>query len=217
MPGGLKLDLVYFDDDIAVVNKPSGLLSVPGLGPENQDCVSVRLQNRFAHCIEQPAPHRLDMATSGIMVYGLTAKAHRSLSMQFQNREVSKKYTAMLDGVPALTEEKRGEIRLRFRLDPENRPIQLYDPENGKLGITQWLFLGAENNYARIRFTPLTGRTHQLRVHSAHPLGFGCPIVGDGLYGTKAEGQRLLLHADTLEFVHPVCGKVMHFVSPPPF
>jgi len=213
-----SLDVLHHDESIAVLVKPSGLLSIPGRGPDKQDCVSSRLRMSFPHCIEQPSVHRLDMATSGVMVYALTAGAHRHLSIQFQDRTVSKQYTAVLDGVPTgMCEGLKGEIQLKFRLDPDNRPFQVYDPVQGKLGITHWQCLHVERERARIRFTPITGRTHQLRIHAAHERGFGCPIAGDALYGRRESADRLLLHADFLEFTHPDHGKTMRFFSPAPF
>ncbi|MCI5133245.1 MAG: RluA family pseudouridine synthase, partial [Candidatus Electrothrix sp. EH2] len=130
-----ELEIIFADQELAVVNKPGGLLAVPGRGPEKQDSVVSRLREQFPEAIEQPAVHRLDMATSGLMVLALSAEAHRHLSGQFSRRQVEKIYIALLDG--AVTEES-GEIRLRFRLDPENRPYQVYDPVRGKLGITYW-------------------------------------------------------------------------------
>ena len=135
------IDILYIDQHLAVINKPSGLLSVPGRTPENQDCVVSRLKKLFPHCIEQPSVHRLDMETSGVMVYALTKEAHRNLSMQFENGSVHKKYIALIDGVFDHN-EYQGELKLKFRLDVNNRPHQIYDEVNGKLGITEWKKLG---------------------------------------------------------------------------
>lgn len=208
------LDIVYADRKIVVVNKPSGLLSVPGRGPENQDCVVTKVQKMFPECRKFPTVHRLDMDTSGLLVLGLTARAVRELVDQFQKRQVKKRYEALLEGV---VKEDEGVIEMAFRLDPYNRPYQVYDPVHGKLGITHWRKLGIENGMTRVEFTPHTGRTHQLRVHSAHPLGLGCPIVGDRLYGTGTEPGQLKLHARYLSFTHPKTKEVMEFDIDPLF
>ena len=183
------LDIVYQDDAIVVVNKPGGLLSVPGRGPDKQDCVESRLRAMFADCIVQPAVHRLDMGTSGLMVLGLTAEAHRSLSMAFEARFVTKRYVAVLEGE---VEAGSGEIQLAFRLDPDNRPYQVFDPVNGRLGITRWRKIECAAGLTRVEFLPETGRTHQLRLHASHPKGLGCPIVGDTLYGSGQPGDPML-------------------------
>lgn len=209
-----KPDILYHDDDLVVVVKPGGLLSVPGRGPDKEDCLAARLKRAFPQMIDQPAVHRLDMFTSGLMVYAVTADAHRHLSCQFAAREVAKEYTALLDGEVAL---EGGEIHLPFRVDLNDRPRQIYDPIHGKMGTTLWHRLAIENGRTRIRFLPLTGRTHQLRVHAAHPLGLGCPIVGDRLYGRGREGDAMLLHARTLRFRHPTFGELLTFTSEPSF
>ena len=212
IPDGL--DILYSDDAIVVVNKPSGLLSVPGKGEENQDCVVSRLRALFPDCIEQPSVHRLDQDTSGILVLALTASAHRNLSVQFMDRLVGKRYVALLDGV---LEEDSGEIELPIRLDPDDRPRQVHDPVNGKRAVTRWRKLGTEEGRTRVEFLLLTGRTHQLRVHSSHEKGLGFPIVGDRLYGTGTGPGQLKLHASCLRFRHPVTRAPMEFVSEPPF
>ena len=219
LPWILGLEILYRDSQLVVINKPSGLLSVPGRAPDKQDCVVSRLKKLFPHCIEQPSVHRLDMETSGLMVYALTREAHRNLSRQFEDGTVHKKYMALLDGTFNHNEYK-GQLQLKFRLDVNNRPHQIYDEENGKLGITQWekdgtlLYTapdGSKRRTTKIIFTPKTGRTHQLRLAASDPHGFGIPIVGDTLYGHCDPGERLMLHAFELEFKHPVSGKVMHF------
>lgn len=212
IPEGLTI--LHEDPEFVVVEKPSGLLSVPGLGEENQDCVVARVRALYPDCIEQPSVHRLDQDTSGIIVMALTTSAHRNLSMQFMDRLVGKRYIALVDGV---VKEKGGVIELAFRLDPNNRPYQVYDPNKGKKGTTRWRNLGVENGQTRIEFMPLTGRTHQLRLHSAHDKGLGFPIVGDRLYGTGTEPGQLKLHASTLRFRHPKTREPMEFVSPAPF
>ncbi|MBW1636876.1 MAG: RluA family pseudouridine synthase [Deltaproteobacteria bacterium] len=185
------MKILYHDREIVIIDKPGGVLSVPGRGPEKQDCIAGRLQALFPEMIGQPAVHRLDMYTSGLMVFAITRIAHRN-------------------------HEARG-IHLSFRLDPDNRPLQIYDPQHGKKGITRWKNMGREEKGTRIEFTPLTGRTHQLRLHSAHPLGLGLPIIGDSLYGTAEEGDKMLLHATSLQFFHPENKKGVKFKSSPPF
>lgn len=208
------LELLYHDKSIAVICKPGGMLAVPGRGPENQDCAAARLRQRFTGMIDQPAVHRLDMYTSGLMVFAKTSAAHRSLSIQFEKRGVHKTYQALTEGI---VEGGSGEIRLAFRLDPGNRPYQVYDPVNGKLGISLWRKVAVKAHISRIEFTPLTGRTHQLRLHAAHAQGLNTPIVGDSLYGNGADGDKMMLHATCLRFTHPATGEVMEFSSPPPF
>lgn len=208
------LDIVYSDNKIVVVNKPSGLLSVPGKGPENQDCVVTRVQAMFPECRKFPTVHRLDMDTSGLLVLGLTARAVSDLMEQFRLRKVKKRYEALLEGV---VEEEEGVIELAFRLDPENRPYQVYDPVQGKTGITHWRKIEIENGNTRVEFTPHTGRTHQLRVHSAHPKGLGHPIIGDRLYGNGTGPGQLKLHARYLCFEHPKTNEKMEFDIPPTF
>ena len=209
-----ELKVHYQDEHLVVVEKPGGLLAVPGRGAEKQDCVSLRIRQMIAVCIEQPAVHRLDMATSGLMVLALTREAHRHLSMQFASRVVEKRYLALVEGEVV---GESGEICLRFRLDPNNRPHQVYDPVQGKLGRTQWRQLALINGKSLIAFAPLTGRTHQLRLHAAHPLGLGRAIVGDALYGNGRPGDPLCLHATGLCFTHPASGEAMCFASPAPF
>ena len=232
LPLLLGLDIIYRDDSIVVINKHSGLLSVPGRGPDKQDSVVSRLKLLIPDSIEQPSVHRLDMETSGLMVYALTKEAHRLLSIDFMNGKVKKQYIALLDGslykssgteaqkavkkACSTKEPLQGKIILPFRLDVENRPYQIYDEEFGKVGETLWQSLGEEklNNrkVTRILFIPLTGRTHQLRLHSMHEKGLGLPIVGDSLYGTKNEkDKRMMLHASLLEFQHPITKEIMTF------
>ena len=209
-----KLTVIYSDDFIVVVEKVSGFLSVPGRGEHNLDSVSWRVKNMFEGCIEQPSVHRLDMDTSGLLVLALTKEAHRNLSIQFQNRETDKTYEALLEGH---IDTEEGTIELPFRLDVDNRPHQIFDPEHGKMGTTHWKKLGEEGATTRIEFHPITGRTHQLRVHSAHSLGLGVPIIGDPLYGNGDEPGKLKLHAKYLAFSHPETGERMSFNSKVPF
>ncbi len=214
------------------MNKQSGLLSVPGRGPEKIDSVETRLRRLFPDCIKQPAVHRLDMETSGIMILALTKDSHRKMNQEFEVREVKKEYTALLDGILAEKKiqneriQKEGGMELYFRLDIENRPHQIWDRENGKKAVTQWKILdieryhapdGTTRNATRVLFIPRTGRTHQLRLASADIHGFGTPIIGDTLYGHCADGERLLLHASKIEFTHPKTGEKMIFESKAPF
>ncbi len=212
--GNYNIDILYQDDHLVVVNKPGGLLSVPGRGKDKQDCVVTRIKKLFPEMIDQPAVHRLDMFTSGLMVLAKTAAAHRELGMQFEKRAVKKTYISLLDGIIS---GDSGRIELSFRLDVTNRPYQVYDPVQGKRGITLWRKLGTTGNFTRVLFTPVTGRTHQLRLHAAHEKGLGVPIVGDSLYGNGKEGDQMLLHASMLCFNHPVSQRPLTFHSPPSF
>ena len=210
----LGLDILYLDQEIVVVNKPAGLLSVPGRGEDKQDCVVNRVKRLYPDCIENPAVHRLDMDTSGILVLALTKESQRFLSMEFEGRHVHKKYTALLDGI---LRSSGGALALPFRLDPENRPYQVYDPVHGRLCVTLWKRLSVYDGKTLLEFTPLTGRTHQLRISSASPKGLGIPIVGDRLYGTREEGQRLMLHAGYISFTHPWSKEKIEFKVDAPF
>ncbi len=200
---------------------------------------TIESPQKYPHCIEQPAVHRLDMETSGLIAVALTKEAHSNLRCQFEAGTVKKQYVAVLDGIPQCIKNgvTDGRLELPFRLDVEHRPLQIYDEVNGKLGITEWKFLRYEKGgRTRLLFTPLTGRTHQLRLHSADPHGLGVPIVGDTLYGngtdtakktgtdTESAGvchfqptSRLLLHACMLEITHPITGQRMKFESTAPF
>ena len=208
------LQIIHHDPTFVVVEKESGMLAVPGRGPDKIDSVAHRVRQMFPNCIEQPAAHRLDMDTSGLMVLGLTAETHRELSRQFLERETKKRYIALLDGI---LEDEGGTVSLPFRLDVDNRPIQIYDEVHGKMGTTHWEHLGIEGNYTRISFVPVTGRTHQLRLHAAHEKGIGIPIVGDPFYGNGTGPGQLKLHACELTFCHPVTGEELTFRSKPPF
>ena len=210
----LGLDILYLDQEIVVVNKPAGLLSVPGRGEDKQDCVVNRVKRLYPDCIDNPSVHRLDMDTSGILVLALTKESQRFLSMEFESRNVHKKYTALLDGI---LRSSGGALALPFRLDPENRPYQVYDPVHGRMCITLWKRLSVYDGKTLVEFTPLTGRTHQLRVSSASPKGLGIPIVGDRLYGTRKEGQRLMLHAGYISFTHPWSKEKIEFKVDAPF
>ena len=218
LPSIMGLEILYRDKDIVVINKPSGLLSVPGKGKDKKDCAEARVRNLFPDAPKQCAVHRLDMETSGILVLALNKEAHRKLNEQFAEGKVHKKYIALLDGI--LHGKPEGRTELPFRLDIENRPHQIYDPVNGKIGITEWKKLGVEKGLTRIEFSPLTGRTHQLRLAASCPAehgGLGIPIKGDSLYGSFKEGERLMLHAAEIEFFHPVSGEKIHLICQPDF
>jgi tRNA pseudouridine32 synthase/23S rRNA pseudouridine746 synthase len=214
MSGDALLTIVHEDADFVVVDKESGMLSVPGRGPEKRDCVTERVRMLYPGCIEQPAVHRLDMDTSGLLVVARNSESHRTLSMQFQRRQTGKRYIAMLDGV---LEGEAGTIELPFRLDVDNRPFQIYDEIHGKMGITHWKRLEVEDGLTRVAFEPVTGRTHQLRVHAAHERGLGIPIVGDPLYGRGTGPAQLRLHACDLTFRHPTTGEELSFHVPARF
>ncbi len=208
-----ELEIVYEDDSIAVVNKPSGMLSVPG---RLQEYSVERIVQR--RCPEAKAVHRLDMATSGLLVVAKTPEAYANLQQQFVRHEVRKRYVAVLDekGLTAGEREmsgksavpSNGKILLPMRPDPMDRPRQVVDMEHGKRAETRYEFI--DSNI--VSLYPLTGRTHQLRVHCAHPQGLGRPIVGDELYGTRRNGQRLMLHAAELWLRHPVTDAPLHFL-----
>lgn len=226
LPEILGLEILYQDEDIVVVNKQSGLLSVPGRGPEKQDCIVNRLKKLFPHCIQQPSVHRLDMETSGLLVLALNENSHRILCRQFEEKKVQKRYIALIDGKLPEKVPKSGKMELYFRVDIENRPHQIWDEVYGKNAITEWNWLdeefysapdGSKRLCTRILFIPHTGRTHQLRLAAADIHGFGVPIIGDTLYGNCENGERLMLHAEYLSFAHPKTGKLMEFSCPAPF
>jgi tRNA pseudouridine32 synthase/23S rRNA pseudouridine746 synthase len=198
-----ELEVVYEDDYLIVVNKPSGLLSVPGVNIN--DSVYSRLKRLWVG-IEPLIIHRLDMATSGLLVVAKTPEAHKHIQRQFLKRTVSKRYTALLSKA---IEGNEGEISLPLRGDFYNRPLQLVCFEHGKKSITRWQVVDRKTNQTRIHFWPLTGRTHQLRMHAAHHLGLHAPIIGDDLYGTA--DKRLCLHAAHLAFDHPITNKRVSF------
>lgn len=200
----VKPIIIYDDETIVVVNKSAEYLSVPG--KVEADTVYDFIKNLYPQATGPLIVHRLDMSTSGIMVLAKTEQAYHHLQNQFENRTVKKRYVALLDGIVANDE---GIIDLPLRVDLDNRPRQLVCYDYGKPSITKWQVLSRENNRTKIHFFPVTGRTHQLRVHAAHSLGLNCSIVGDDLYGQKA--NRLHLHAEYLEIVHPVSNEVMRF------
>lgn len=199
-----ELEILFEDDALVVVNKPSGLLSVPG--KTITDSAYTRLQQRYPD-VEGPfVIHRLDMATSGLLVFALTKRANKSLQKQFISRSVEKRYVALLEGE---VEQQNGQIKLPMRGDPVDRPRQLVCFEHGKPAETYWEKISTTNGRSKLYLYPKTGRTHQLRVHCAHNLGLNLPMVGDGLYGEKAD--RLHLHAERLEFEHPYSKERLTF------
>ena len=225
----LEIPVVYEDDYLLVVNKPSGLLSVPGR--IEQYSVETVMQQRYPGAV---IAHRLDMGTSGLLIVAKTMEVYRPLQEQFVKHQVKKKYIALLEAADNSRQTRtnavrnspcqsaaiknqcqsaasKGTVSLPLRPDPMNRPRQVVDMEHGKRAVTDYEFLSDD----LVALYPQTGRTHQLRIHCAHPDGLGRPIVGDELYGTK--GNRLMLHAAEIWFHHPVTGEAMHLISPPPF
>ena len=200
------LELIYRDDYIAVVNKPSGLLSVPGNQPQYYDSAMSRVKEKFGFC--EPA-HRLDMATSGVLLFALSKAADRELKRQFREREPKKHYQALVWG---WLEQNQGVVDLPLICDWENRPRQKIDFERGKKATTHFKVLERyANNSTRVKLTPITGRSHQLRLHM---LALGHPILGDKFYAppqAKAIAPRLCLHAEQLSIVHPITGEPMTF------
>jgi tRNA pseudouridine32 synthase/23S rRNA pseudouridine746 synthase len=201
--------LLYGDDAVLVVCKPAGLLAVPGRGAAGADNLLARLQALHADAM---VVHRLDMATSGLMVFARGAAAQRTLSMSFEARRVAKRYEAIVEGCVAGEE---GQIDAPLAADWPRRPRQQVDVERGKPSQTHWRVLQREADTTRLMLTPITGRTHQLRVHLQH---IGHPIRGDALYApAPLASSRLLLHATQLRFDHPTSGLPMLFDSPAPF
>ena len=209
------LDVLYADESLLVLVKPAGLLSVPGRGEDNQDCLSTRTQRQFP---DARVVHRLDMATSGLMVMARSAAAQRGLNDAFASREIAKRYIAVVDGHLSPPTTPWGVIDLPIIVDWPNRPLRIIDPVAGKPSVTRWRVLGQDNGgVTRVELEPVTGRSHQLRVHL---LAVGHAIVGDQLYGAprvQAMADRLLLHACSLEFRHPTTGQVLQFLNPAPF
>lgn len=207
-----ELRVLYRDEHLLVVDKPAGLLAVPGRGALKQDCLATRLQFVWP---DARVVHRLDQATSGLMVFARDPEAQRRLSLAFERRAVFKRYVAVVAG---RVEPPQGCIELPLGADWPNRPRQQVDHQDGKPSRTCWQVLAhdAAAGTTRLVLTPETGRTHQLRVHLQ---AIGHPIVGDALYGPPAPmpAARLLLHASELGFAHPVSGMPLHFESPAPF
>lgn len=202
-----NLEIVYEDPWLSVINKPAGMLSVPG----KEDAVSVYslMRGQYPEADGPLTVHRLDMATSGLMLIAKTKRAHQNLQAQFKNRLVRKRYVALLEGI---VPEDKGTVDLPLCPNPLDRPRQMVHTEHGKPAITDYQVLERlDGKRTRIAFYPRTGRTHQLRIHAAHPLGLHCPIIGDELYGEKAD--RLYLHAEYLEFIHPITGETVRITK----
>lgn len=205
-----ELTVLYADEALLVLNKPSGLLSVPGRGEDKQDCLSARAQSLYPDAL---IVHRLDMATSGLMVLARGISAQRSLNAAFAERRVNKRYVAVVDGTLTPPSDTWGLINLPILVDWPNRPRRMIDHEQGKPSTTRWRVLSHNTATTRVELEPITGRSHQLRVHL---LALGHPILGDALYAdprVQALSNRLLLHACVLELAHPVSGEPMRFVS----
>lgn len=211
------IDLLYADDFLLVLNKPSGLLSVPGRGPDKQDCLSARVQRLFSDAL---IVHRLDMQTSGLLAMARGIEAQRALNRAFEQRLVHKRYQAVVDGVACVGgAEEWGVIDLPLELDWPNRPKHIVDFVCGRPSVTRWRVMSPdrERGGTRLELEPVTGRSHQLRVHLQ---AIGHPILGDDLYASPAavaRAERLLLHACELKLPHPATGAVMSFSSSPPF
>ena len=207
----MQLETIYEDDSIVVVNKPSGMLSVPGKSA--RESVYTILRRRYPAADGPMIVHRLDMATSGLMVVALSEWAYHALQRQFQQREVHKRYVATLERDISGEVPSQGVIRLPLRADIMDRPRQVVDEEHGKVAETSYELLGVDGDgHTVVVLTPHTGRTHQLRVHCAHQKGLNCPILGDALYGRPAD--RLHLHARSLTFVHPKTKQPFHISTP---
>ena len=210
--GPSELTVLYADEAMLVLDKPAGLLSVPGRGADKQDCLSARAQHLYPDAL---VVHRLDMATSGLLLMARGAAAQRSLSEAFASRAVRKRYIAVVDGHLAPAPDIWGVIDLPIIADWPNRPLRVIDKEHGKPSSTRWRVRSYNplDETTRVELEPVTGRSHQLRVHL---LALGHPILGDALYasaGVQAKASRLLLHACSLELCHPVSAQAMRFVS----
>jgi tRNA pseudouridine32 synthase / 23S rRNA pseudouridine746 synthase len=206
------LELIYSDKFLLAVSKPAGLLSVPGRGEDKSDSLATRVQADFPDAL---VAHRLDRDTSGLLLFPRGADMHRRISLMFEKREMQKSYVALVMGK---LEPAQGEVNLPLIVDWPNRPRQMVDVATGKPSLTRYNVISYDSvsQTSRVALEPITGRTHQLRVHMS---ATGHPILGDTLYGGNSEGQlaRLLLHAHTLDFRHPVSGKVMNLISELPF
>ncbi|MEH2421017.1 MAG: pseudouridine synthase [Nostoc sp.] len=209
-----EIPIIYEDEWLIAVNKPAGLLSVPGRYRDRQDSVLSRLRHLLPDGMALASVHRLDQETSGILLLARDRQTHRQLSQQFQQRQVHKVYEAILCGAVRV---EQGVIDLPLWGDPENRPEQKVDWQHGKPSLTHFQVMARQGDYTRVEFTPLTGRTHQLRVHAADVRGLGVTILGDRLYGCCAVTSRLHLHARELRFEHPQLKKSLHLQAITPF
>lgn len=233
--------VVGVGDGWVVIDKPAGMLSVPGLGPGKEDCAAARVRSRFPDATGPLIVHRLDMDTSGLMVFALAPESQRRLSAEFEGRRVGKRYTALVEG---LIPGDEGVIEAPIRLDAERRPFRVFDPVLGRPATTGWRVIARETDRTRVEMSPLTGRTHQLRVHAAlargaPTFGLSAPIVGDVLYGAQGRAvyealgrgesppdvvhgvngvaERMMLHASALSFIDPATGRRVEFASAAPF
>lgn len=211
-----SMEPLYVDDTLLVFDKPSGLLAVPGRGADRQDSLSARVQARYPDAL---IVHRLDMSTSGLMAMARGPAAQRELNKAFATREVTKRYIAVVAGRLEALPEDWGMIDLPIIVDWPNRPLRVVDPVHGKPSLTRWRVLGAgpAGVGTRVELEPVTGRSHQLRVHLRE---LGHPILGDALYappGVQAQAPRLLLHAWSLRFSHPLTREALTFEYPAPF
>jgi len=212
-PPDTGLEIIYQDEYILALNKPSGLLSVPGNTEQKKDSLATRVQQRFPEAL---TVHRLDMCTSGIILMALGKESHRRLNKMFEQRKIEKRYLAIVDGIP---EPMIGEINLPLIADWPNRPKQKIDYKTGKPSCTKYNVLTTDEhtNSARVELEPVTGRTHQLRIHMQ---ALGHTILGDGMYGGESiqnKSERLLLHATLLEFIHPFTAHHIKIENRPPF
>lgn len=206
-----EVEVIYEDEYLAAIYKPAGMYSVPGKD-EAVSSVLSWAQNRYPDSDSPLLVHRLDMHTSGLLLIGKTKEAHAALQQMFERHQIRKTYIAVLDGI---VPQNEGLIRLPLRPDVEHRPMQMVDPVYGKPAVTRYRVLERSGQTTRIAFFPQTGRTHQLRVHAAHPDGLGCPIRGDQLYGRPSD--RLYLHAEQVQLAHPVTGQRLTLKVPVPF
>lgn len=206
-----EISIIFHDDDILVLDKPSGLLSVPGKRDDHKDCLENRIQADFSSA---RIVHRLDMDTSGLIIMALNSDAHRHLGLQFERRHIGKTYQACVWGTIA---DDQGTIDLPLRCDWPNRPRQMVDFEEGRSALTEWEVVARDDLSTRVMLYPKTGRSHQLRVHM---LELGHPILGDNLYAPKealAASSRLCLHAQKIELYHPTGGERLSFEVECPF
>ena len=199
-----QLEIIYEDSELIVINKPEEFLSVPGI--EIKDSVYFRIKSLYPNATGPLIVHRLDMATSGLLVLALNKESHKALQQQFIKRKIKKRYVALLDGN---IKDDKGVINLPLRVDLDDRPRQMVCEEHGKPAKTEYEVIKRKDNKTLVHFYPITGRTHQLRMHASHVLGLNSPIIGDDLYGKKAD--RLHLHAEYLELMHPTTKEMMKF------
>lgn len=211
-PPNCGLEVIYSDEYLLAVNKPAGLLSVPGRGEDKTDSLATRVQAEYSNAL---VSHRLDRDTSGLLLFPKGADMHRRISLMFEKREMKKSYIAVVMGKP---DPAQGEVNMPMIVDWPNRPRQMVDAATGKPALTLYKTLSydAASNTSRVLLEPITGRTHQLRVHMS---AIGHQIVGDTLYGGNTDGraERLHLHAHTLDFKHPISWVCLNLLSKPPF